>query len=65
MHAGHATTNRACAVTAQVGTVVRVAGRQDVEAAAKLAAAPGVVVMDATDWQSIPAENLVAAFAVC
>ncbi len=52
-------------MTAQVGTVVRVAGRQDVEAAAKLAAAPGVVVMDATDWQSIPAENLVAAFAVC
>jgi 3-dehydroquinate synthase class II len=49
---------------AQVGRLVRVANRADVEAAASLAGAPGVVVMDATDWQSIPAENLVAAFAV-
>ncbi len=42
----------------------RVASRADVESVAKLAGDPSVpaVVMDATDWQSIPAENLVAAF---
>ena len=47
-----------------MGAVVRVSSGEDVAAAAKLAALPGVVVMDATDWQSIPAESLVAAFAV-
>ncbi len=46
--------------------VGRVASRADVEAVAKLAADAGIpaVVMDAADWQSIPAENLVAAFQV-
>lgn len=46
--------------------VRRVGGREDVEAVAKLAANSTVpaVVMDAVDWQSIPAENLVASFQV-
>ena len=48
----------------QVGRVVRVGSREDVDAAAELAGRPGVVVMAAEDWQSIPAENLVAAFTV-
>ena len=48
----------------QIGRLVRVSNRADVEVAAGLATTPGMVVMDATDWQSIPAENLVAAFTV-
>lgn len=47
-----------------MGRLVRVACRADVDAAAALAGNPGVVVMDTEDWQSIPAENLVAAFTV-
>ena len=50
--------------TPQVGRLVQISSRADVEAAAKLASCPGVVVMDSTDWQSIPAENLVASFMV-
>ena len=43
-----------------------VSSRDDVEQMAKVAGRPDVpaVVMDAADWQSIPAENLVAAFQV-
>ena len=49
----------------QVGQLVRVTNREDVDAAAALAHSACVIVMDAEGWQSIPAENLVAAFAVC
>jgi 3-dehydroquinate synthase class II len=47
--------------------VRRVSSRADVEAVAALAQHSSLpaVIMDATDWQSIPAENLVAAFQVC
>ena len=51
----------------KLAAVVRhVSSRADVEAAAALAgdASLSAVIMDAADWQSIPAENLVAAFQV-
>jgi 3-dehydroquinate synthase class II len=51
----------------KLAAVVRhVSSRADVEAVAALAgdAATSAVIMDAVDWQSIPAENLVAAFQV-
>ena len=35
------------------------------QAAAKDCDQPGFFVMDCSDWQIIPAENLVAAFQVC
>lgn len=49
----------------QVGRLVKISSRADVESAAQLASGSGVVVMDCSDWQSIPAENLVASFTVC
>lgn len=47
--------------------MLRVGSRADVESVAKLAGDTSLpaVVMDAVDWQSIPAENLVAAFQAC
>lgn len=48
---------------AQVGRVRTLASPEDLRAAEREAgAADGVVVMDASDWQIIPAENLVAAY---
>lgn len=50
----------------QVGTVQHVSSGGDLEAAcAAAAASTGTVLLDATDWRIIPAENLVAAFQAC
>ncbi|KAI8470154.1 MAG: 3-dehydroquinate synthase [Monoraphidium minutum] len=48
----------------QVGRLVRVVSREDLDAAEALAGSIGYVVMDcdAAGWKVIPAENLVAAF---
>lgn len=48
----------------QLGVVVKVASKRDMDAAEKLANSSGYVVMDcdAAEWKVIPAENLVAAF---
>jgi 3-dehydroquinate synthase class II len=57
----------ASATLQKLAAVVRhVSSRADVDAAAALAgdATLSAVIMDAVDWQSIPAENLVAAFQV-
>lgn len=48
----------------QVGRIRRVASGLDMQAAAKDCNEPGFLVMDCSDWQIIPAENLVAAFQV-
>lgn len=51
------------AAGSQVGRVRLLASPDDLRAAEReAAAAEGVVVMDASDWQIIPAENLVAAY---
>lgn len=53
---------------AAVGRLERLRGPEDLAAAQAAAAAPaaasdsGFIVMDASDWQIIPAENLVAAY---
>lgn len=46
----------------QVGRIRRVSSATDMQAAAKDCDQPGFLVMDCSDWQIIPAENLVAAF---
>ena len=48
----------------KVGAVAHVASGADLKAAEALSCTAGFVVMDALDWQIIPAENLVAAFQV-
>ena len=48
----------------QVGQVVDVRTAGDIRAAESLRSAFSYVVMDASDWRIIPAENLVAAFQV-
>lgn len=46
----------------RVGAVHRLTSAADLSSAERAAATPGYMVADATDWQIIPAENLVAAF---
>ncbi|KAA6426747.1 MAG: 3-dehydroquinate synthase-like [Trebouxia sp. A1-2] len=46
----------------QVGRIKRVSSAADMQAAAKDCDQRGFFVMDCSDWQIIPAENLVAAF---
>lgn len=46
----------------QVGSTRRVTSADGMRAAAKDCDTPGFLVMDCSDWQIIPAENLVAAF---
>ncbi len=48
-----------------VGRMRRVSSAREMQAAAKDCDQPGFLVMDCSDWQIIPAENLVAAFQVC
>ncbi len=53
------------ATACQVGTVQRVNNGADLAAACAAAVTcDGTVVLDASDWQIIPAENLVAAYQV-
>ena len=53
------------ATACQVGIVQRVNNGADLAAACAAAATcDGTVVLDASDWQIIPAENLVAAYQV-
>eukprot|EP00878_Enallax_costatus_P032812 GHUV01036105.1.p1 GENE.GHUV01036105.1~~GHUV01036105.1.p1 ORF type:complete len:487 (+),score=137.32 GHUV01036105.1:487-1947(+) len=46
----------------KVGQRMVVASKADLQAAEAAARQPGYLVMDATDWKVIPAENLVATF---
>lgn len=48
----------------QVGRIRHVSSAEEMHAAAKDCNQPGYLVMDCSDWQIIPAENLVAAFQV-
>lgn len=48
----------------QVGRIKHVSSADDMRSAAQDCNQPGYMVMDCTDWQIIPAENLVAAFQV-
>ena len=48
----------------QIGHVCQVSSAKEMHAAEKLCHRSGYVVFDASDWQIIPAENLVAAFQV-
>lgn len=45
-----------------LGRLLKIRGKEDLQLAERHASASGWVVMDATDWRVIPAENLVAAF---
>eukprot|EP00879_Flechtneria_rotunda_P030630 GHRR01033291.1.p1 GENE.GHRR01033291.1~~GHRR01033291.1.p1 ORF type:complete len:315 (+),score=113.06 GHRR01033291.1:588-1532(+) len=46
----------------KVGQLLQVSSKAAINAAAAAAQQPGYLIMDATDWKVIPAENLVAAF---
>ncbi|KAL3152277.1 hypothetical protein ABBQ32_001351 [Trebouxia sp. C0010 RCD-2024] len=46
----------------QVGRIKRVSSADEMRSAAQDCNQPGYMVMDCSDWQIIPAENLVAAF---
>eukprot|EP00877_Chromochloris_zofingiensis_P009271 jgi/Chrzof1/4598/Cz14g19200.t1 len=46
----------------QVGCIQVVSSRAELQAVEKLANEEGYIIMDAIDWQVIPAENLVATF---
>ncbi|KAL3142562.1 hypothetical protein ABBQ38_002882 [Trebouxia sp. C0009 RCD-2024] len=46
----------------QVGRIKRVSSADEMRLAAQDCSQPGYMVMDCSDWQIIPAENLVAAF---
>lgn len=48
----------------QIGRVRHVSSASDMQAAAKDCDQPGFLVVDCSDWQIIPAENLVAVFQV-
>ena len=48
----------------QIGFCQRVTSAEDMQKAATYCHQPGYFVLDCTDWQIIPAENMVATFQV-
>ena len=52
------------AMPQQVGQLRSIASGQELQAMQAEEPAPGFTVLDMSDWQIIPAENLIAAFQV-